>query len=153
MFENINKFDSERGSKAFSYFSVMSRNYFSQKLKTFKKKMQTDIHISKELISTLESDSNFVFNPRTKKEEEEFLKLLKEEIKTWRSKFTKDQEKIVLDAIILLIYNPDLIDILNKKGIYLYMREITNLSTKQIVNSLVKFKKKYNSFKRKYLNR
>jgi len=153
LFENINKFDSERGSKAFSYFSVMSRNYFSQKLKTFKKKMQTDIHISKELISTLESDSNFVFNPHTKKEEEEFLKLLKEEIKTWRSKFTKDQEKIVLDAIILLIYNPDLIDILNKKGIYLYMREITNLSTKQIVNSLVKFKKKYNSFKRKYLNR
>ena len=40
-----------------------------------------------------------------------------------------------------------IIDIFNKKAIYLYLREITGLNTKQIVNSLKKFRKKYQNFK------
>ena len=39
------------------------------------------------------------------------------------------------------------IEIFNKKAIYLYLREITGLNTKQIVNSLKKFRKKYYLFK------
>jgi hypothetical protein len=39
------------------------------------------------------------------------------------------------------------IEIFNKKAIYLYLREITGLNTKQVVNSLKKFRKKYSNFK------
>ena len=66
------------------------------------------------------------------------------------SKFDKKQEKMVLEAIILLLNNPDLINIFNKKGIYLYIREITGLNTKQVVTNLSKIRKKYETFKRKY---
>jgi len=82
----------------------------------------------------------------------EFVELLKEEIKSWRPKFKKTQEKIVLEAIIVLLENPNLISICNKKAIYLYLREITGLTTKQVVTNLSKFKKKYELFKKKYFN-
>ena len=44
------------------------------------------------------------------------------------------------------------IDIFNKKAIYLYLREITGLNTKQIVNSLKKFRKRYSTFKNDWEN-
>ena len=50
-------------------------------------------------------------------------------------------------AIMILFESKDDIEIFNKKAIYLYLREITGLNTKQIVNSLKKFKKKYYSFR------
>ena len=39
------------------------------------------------------------------------------------------------------------IEIFNKKAIYLYLREITGMNTKQIVCQLNKFRKKYRLFK------
>ena len=44
--------------------------------------------------------------------------------------------------------NSNDLDMLNKKAVYLYMREMTGLTTKQIVSQLNKMKKKYNSFRR-----
>ena len=56
-------------------------------------------------------------------------------------------EKKVLEAIKILISRSDDIEIFNKKAIYLYIREITNLNTKQVVNSLNKMRKRYKIFK------
>ncbi len=59
----------------------------------------------------------------------------------------KDNDLRVYKAINILFESKDDIEIFNKKAIYLYLREITGLNTKQIVNSLKKFKKKYYTFK------
>ena len=59
----------------------------------------------------------------------------------------KDNDLKVYKAIIVLFESKEDIEIFNKKAIYLYLREITGLNTKQIVNSLKKFRKKYFSFK------
>jgi hypothetical protein len=53
----------------------------------------------------------------------------------------------VYKAILVLFESKEDIEIFNKKAIYLYLREITGLNTKQIVNSLKKFRKKYSFFK------
>ena len=42
------------------------------------------------------------------------------------------------------------IEIFNKKAIYLYLREITGLNTKQIVSCLNKMRAKYSIFKKKW---
>jgi hypothetical protein len=44
------------------------------------------------------------------------------------------------------------IEIFNKKAIYLYMREITGLNTKQIVSCLNKMRQRYRLFKNKWDN-
>ena len=54
----------------------------------------------------------------------------------------KENDFKVYQAIVILFESKEEIDIFNKKAIYLYLREITGLNTKQIVNSLKKFRKK-----------
>ena len=73
-----------------------------------------------------------------------------EEIDTWDTGSLKENEKKVLEAIKILLSSPDDIEIFNKKAIYLYIREITGLNTKQVVNNLNKMRVKYRVFKGKW---
>ena len=80
--------------------------------------------------------------------EKEFWENLWIEIESWDTGNLKPNEEKVLEAIKLLLANPDSIEIFNKKAIYLYIREITGLNTKQIVNNLNKMRAKYRLFKK-----
>ena len=64
----------------------------------------------------------------------------------------KENDLKVYKAICVLFDSKEEIQIFNKKAIYLYLREITGLNTKQIVNSLKKFKKKYYYFTQNWNN-
>ena len=59
-------------------------------------------------------------------------------------------EKAVLDAVRVLLHNIEDIEIFNKKAVYLYLRELTGLNTKQVVNNLNKLRDKYRTFKNKW---
>ena len=143
----LDKYDPSKGSKAFSYFSVITKNWFIHKVKRQQKRNQREVdydNISKsyeeEFLSTTESYlSNRI--------EEEFWKSFFEELKSWDTSQMKDNDLKVYQAIIILFESKEDIEIFNKKAIYLYLREITGLNTKQIVNSLKKFRKKYYLFK------
>ena len=65
------------------------------------------------------------------REDKEFWEHLWKEIDTWSTENMKENEKKVLEAIKILLSSPDDIEIFNKKAIYLYIREITGLNTKQ----------------------
>ena len=146
----LEKFKPEKGSKAFSYFSVVTKNWFIQKVKKNKKKNQREIefeNLSKDLELRYVAIENDYDDQR---ERDEFWQHLKGEIDTWDAANLKDNEKKVLEAIKILITNCDDIEIFNKKAIYLYMRELTGLNTKQIVNCLNKMRKKYRTFKTKW---
>ena len=62
----------------------------------------------------------------------------------------KENEKKVLKAVKIIFESSNEIEIFNKKAIYLYLREITGLNTKQVVNNLNKLRKKYKVFKNKW---
>jgi hypothetical protein len=83
-------------------------------------------------------------------EDREFWQFLLVEIKSWENPNLKPNEQKVLDAILTLMNNVDQIEIFNKKAIYLYMREITGLNTKQIVSCLNKMREKFRTFKSKW---
>ena len=143
----LDKYDQSKGSKAFSYFSVITKNWFIHKVKRQQKRNKREVdfdNISKaheeEYLSTNESYIST-------REEDEFWKFFYTEIKSWDESQMKDNDLKVYQAIIILFESKDRIEIFNKKAIYLYLREITGLNTKQIVNSLKKFRKKYEYFK------
>ena len=73
-------------------------------------------------------------------------------IESWKDLKLRENERKVLDAIQTLFNNIDDIDIFNKKAIYLYMREITGLNTKQIVSNLNRLREKYRTFRQKWDN-
>ena len=60
--------------------------------------------------------------------------------------------KKTIQAIQILFEDSENIEIFNKKAIYLYIREITGLNTKQVVSSLNKIRKKYREFKKEWDN-
>ncbi len=148
----LNKYDPSKGSKAFSYFSVVTKNWFIHKVKKTKKRNQTEVFME-DILSQL--DENLISQEPTylqARTEIEFWNSLHVEIDTWDSFMLKDNERRVLMAVRILLESADQIEIFNKKAIYLYLREITGLNTKQVVNNLNKLRKRYRTFKSKWQN-
>tara|TARA_R110000824_G_scaffold64926_3_gene169464 strand:+ start:2536 stop:3000 length:465 start_codon:yes stop_codon:yes gene_type:complete len=148
----LDKYDQSKGSKAFSYFSVITKNWFIHKVKRQQKRNKREIdfeNVSKRFEEEyLSTDESYLSN----REEQEFWNSFYSEIKSWDLNTMKENDTKVYQAIMILFDSKDDIDIFNKKAIYLYLREITGLNTKQIVNSLKKFRKKYVSFKQGWEN-
>ena len=146
----LDKYDPNKGSAAFSYFSVITKNWFIHKVKRQQKRNKREIdlgNISKRYEEEyLSTNDSYV----TQREEEEFWKSVYTELKSWDISQMKENDTKVYKAIIILFESKEEIDIFNKKAIYLYLREITGLNTKQIVNSLKKFRKRYSSFRQNW---
>ncbi len=138
-------------AKAFSYFSVITKNWFIHKVKKHSKKRRTELEIVGELPKDLELKYISTVNPYpAHREHEEFFNFLKQEMDTWEYDKMKENEERVLNAIKILFDSAEDIEIFNKKAIYLYMREITGLNTKQVVNNLNKMRIKYRIFREKW---
>jgi len=146
----LGKYDPERKSKAFSYFSVITKNWFIHKVKQNSKRLKRDVQyedidatkVNDILVTHHEYESN--------REQKEYWQLLFKEIDSWENLKLKENERKVLEAIRILFNSIDEIEIFNKKAIYLYMREITGLNTKQIVNNLNRMRERYRNFKKQW---
>ena len=85
-----------------------------------------------------------------KRSELEFWNSLLTQVDKWDNGNLKANEKTVLEAVKVLLHNIEDIEIFNKKAVYLYLRELTGLNTKQVVNNLNKLREKYRIFKTKW---
>ncbi len=148
----LDKYDPSKGSKAFSYFSVITKNWFIHKVKKQQKQNRTEVDITniakryeEQYLST---DESYL----TEREKDEFWQSFYNELKSWDTSMMKENDLKVYKAICVLFDSKDDIDIFNKKAIYLYLRELTGLNTKQVVNSLKKFKLKYYNFSNNWKN-
>lgn len=143
----LDKFDPEKGSKAFSYFSVITKNWFIHKVKKVARQNQKETlceNISKEAdIEILTVENKF----DDQRDRQDFWYFFWKEMDDWRDCELKENERVVLEAISILIKNSESIDIFNKKAVYFYLREITNLNTKQVAGSLKTLRQKYFEFK------
>jgi DNA-directed RNA polymerase specialized sigma subunit len=145
----LDKYDINRGSKAFSYFSVITKNWFIHKVKKNNNKKEIYLDDIKE-----HTDDNLIYEETylANREKEEFWSALETEMESWHDKRLKENEVKVYKAILVLFKESENIEIFNKKAIYLYMREITGLNTKQVVNNLKRFRNKYEEFRSKWHN-
>jgi hypothetical protein len=144
----LDKFDPEKGSKAFSYFSVITKNWFIHKVKKNSSQTKREV-LLEEIKNGAEYESLVTYNNYYElRNEKEFWGLLHKEIGSWETENLKVNEKKVLGAVKILFENSEDIEIFNKKAIYLYLREITGLNTKQVVNNLNKLRARYREFKK-----
>ncbi|HIG58949.1 MAG TPA: hypothetical protein EYQ21_06125 [Flavobacteriales bacterium] len=143
----LDKFDPDKGSKAFSYFSVITKNWFIHKVKHNSIRLKREVYFDE--VANLDEMKNLVTHNEydNLREKREFWIALEGEMNTWQDEAIKPNEKRVMEAIKIILSEPEDIEIFNKKAIYLYLREITGLNTKQIVNSLNKIRMKYRGFK------
>jgi len=149
----LDKFDASKGSKAFSYFSVVTKNWFIHRVKKNSARTKKEVSYEEmvelgkpgvtEVISTEETYLE-------KRMDAEFWRLLLTQVDKWDVDTLKENEKRVLEAVKILLNNVENIDIFNKKAVYLYLREITGLNTKQVVSNLNKMREKYRLFRNKW---
>jgi hypothetical protein len=152
MYELIQKFDPTRGSKGFSYFNVVAKNWLIHKTRERNKRLKFESELYIDLDhESLKSDPNFIVAPHeTDLEEREWWLKFYEQLESWRKDLNKKVELQVLESIIVMMKNPDIIPIFNKKAIYMYLREMTGLTTKQVVISLKKIKGLYLRWRLQY---
>jgi len=146
------KFDPNKGHKAFSYFSVVTKNWFIHKVKKNKKRLErevsydsVDYDVERDLLDKAES-----YQDKTMRKE--LMSNLKVEMQSWKDDFQKESEKKVYDAVMILFESAEDIEIFNKKAIYLYLRELTGMNTKQIVVQLNKMRARYKTFRKDWDN-
>lgn len=146
----LEKFDPSKGHKAFAYFSVITKNWFIHKVKTNKKNLVKLVSYEDPSNSFESEFVNHENEYEVTREKEDFWRVLLEEIQYWDVSDFKDSDKVVLEAIKTLIEKKDEIDIVNRKGIYIYIRDMTNLQQKDIAKALTKIRKHYADFKKEY---
>ena len=146
----LDKYDPSKGSKAFSYFSVITKNWFIHKVKKTKFRNEREVYYDDVFKETDDETMVAHHEYEVNREKQEFWDSFFEEVNSWDSDLMKENEKKVLEAVKILFESSSDIEIFNKKAIYLYLREITGLNTKQVVNNLKKMRIKYGKFKKKW---
>lgn len=152
LYTAVDKFNAEKGSKAFSYFNVVAKNWLTIKSKQNMKRVQSYISIddrdnlSKEDLEQIETHQ---FHPGfeevyTMVNTHEYLTKL---VGAIEDKTKTDNEKMVVNAIKVLINNLEDVDLLSKRAILLYVRELTTLSSKQLSIVLSSLKRHYRDVK------
>ena len=145
LYEMTHKYDASRGTKSFSYFNVIAKNWFICKIRELAKRRRFETELSVDINNSKAKHDPKMLVPSIDAdiEERERWVGLGDAMELWKSQLKKKQEISVLEAIVFIMKNPDLVPIYNKKAVYLYLRELTGLSTKQVVMHLKKIKSLY----------
>jgi len=146
----LEKYDPNKGSKAFSYFSVITKNWFIHKVKKSAKRAKREVDYEDALREVEQEKLVTYISYDEDREKEEFWSHLWAEIESWKSIPMRENEKKVYEAIKIVLDSKEDIQIFNKKAIYLYLRELTGMNTKQIVSQLNKMRKRYKDFKQEW---
>ena len=142
---NMHKYDHTKGSKAFSYFSVVAKNYLIlHNNNNYKKLKSTD---GVDALDKKKPNNNYF-------SDDDFDTFIIEIIEYFDTNlnniFKKERDLRIGYAIIDLMKRRDDIENFNKKAIYILIREMTDVETAHItsvVNTLKKhYKKLVNTF-------
>ena len=149
LLEKLHYFKAGKG-KAFSYFSIVGKNYLIlYNNNNYKKKK------GKADLVEVDTDDNILNEferEEIKSEKLEFLDLYINYIDNRLDQlFKKDDEKKVADAVLTVLRRRDHLEIFNKKAIYIYIREITGFETPIITKTVKTLKQVYQKCYSQYL--
>jgi len=143
MVMNMHKYDHTKGSKAFSYFSVVAKNYLILHNNNNYKKLKThdkiDVLERHKYIGGVENDFDLFTNEMV-----EYFDANLNNI------FKKERDLKIGYAIVDLIKQREEIENFNKKALYILIREMTNVETAHITSVVNVLKKHYKKLVNKY---
>jgi len=151
LLEKLDYFKPEKGTKAFSYFSIVGKNYLIlYNNNNYKKKKATaDVMAADEDEGVLHQ----LGRDERKKDIKDFIDYLTEYIdKHMFTMFKKDKDRKVCDAINILFKRRENLEIFNKKALYIYIREMTEVDTPVITKVTKILRKLYKELYLEYDN-
>jgi len=149
LLEKLHYFDPTKGSKAFSYFSIVGKNYLIlYNNNNYKKKK-----ITMDVMSADEDDGVIrqLGRPERKQDLKDFIDYFTEYIdKNIFTLFKKLNDRKVCDAVNILFKRRENLEIFNKKALYIYIREITDVETPVITKVTKVLKRLYKELYKEY---
>ena len=137
MVMNIHKYDHTKGSKAFSYFSVVAKNYLILHNNNNYKKYKS--HDKMDVLDKVRKDNIF--------DGDDYVTLTNEIVDYFdmnlNTIFKKDRDLRIGYAIVDLIKQRAEIENFNKKALYILIREMTDVETAHITSVVNVLKKHY----------
>jgi len=137
LYETLHKFDPSKGHRAFSYFNVVAKHWLiihSRKKNKRAYRMvsiddpDNDINID----ALFHQNGQFESPPSSKMEQEEKTEEIRQLFMEIRKRVRNDREQRCVDAIIEIFNRVDELDFLNKRAIFVYVREMSGLNSKQL---------------------
>ena len=146
--EKIHRFDPTNGAKAFSYFqTIVKRWLINYNNRNYKKVKQ--VGTFDEMVDSWESESEL--------EHERVITLsalmdnfVKQSYDNMDSIFPKDYEQKVADAVLTLFKSRGDLEIIKKKALYIYVREMTDCETPVLTRVISKLKVEFYNLYTKY---
>lgn len=152
LYEILEKFDPSRGSKAFSYFNVCAKNFLIIQNKKATKRKIRNISIDDESLSLTEKAKIESYQVIPSQEhvmiKEEDKVVLREMLHEIKKRINNPGEIACLDAIITLFNKIEDLDFLNKRAVFVYLRELSGLNAKQLSVAMSNVRKHYRDLKK-----
>jgi hypothetical protein len=148
LYENLNKWNKDFGSKAFSYFNITAKRWLINRsrkaLKENVKFVSVDCKdsLTQEEHRQIEMKS-IVECPDEKISQYDITNIVDKLFDEIELNIRNDNEKIVLLGLKSMFENIDSLDIINKRSVLLYLRDITGLNQKELSNALSFLRKNY----------
>ena len=147
--EKLPKFKQANG-KAFSYFSIVAKNFCILKNKSNYKKLLS--HDRLDVGSDLVMGTTYI---EIEDKEQQLNMFVNKYVEYWDEKieevFSKQNDKVLAYAILHLFKTRDTIELFNKKALYIYIREMSDANTQQITRMVKFLKDKYRIMYNDYL--
>ena len=153
LFETLQKFDGSRGTKAFSYFNVVAKNWLIIQSKKKVKNLSRHVSLTnfkdfktqdKELIEL----HNYVPPQDLRYISKENRVILTEMFAKIKKRINSPNEIACMSAIEILFDKIEDLDFLNKRAVFIYMRELSGLTPKQLSVSMSNIRKHYRDIKK-----
>jgi len=152
-YETLYKFDESKGTKAFSYFNVVAKNWLI--LNSRRRKRQVIGHLSMSNLQYMNAEDKHAVStyqvapsPDDEMISKEYRAEITEILFTIKEKVEKKNDVACIDAIIRVFEMIDQLDFLNKRAIFVYVREISGLNSKQLSSSMSTIRKHYREIKK-----
>ena len=137
LLEKLHLYNQSKG-KAYSYFGTIAKRYLIIYNENNYKKLQQKVNVDDV------NESENIFEDKQKEYEQDINTFIYWYIKYFDKHinilFPKQSDAKTADAIVELFRKRETIEIFNKKALYIYIREITDVSTPQITKITKKLK-------------
>lgn len=131
LLSKIHLFDPSRGAKAYSYFGTIVKRYLIlQNTKNYKKKIQ------KTEVTEIDKYDKFSYSigdENVKSDLDKYMDLFVDHVsENIFELFPKKNDAQIADAILELFRKREVLDVFNKKALYIYIREMVDVKTPKI---------------------
>lgn len=148
LYQTLPKFKNDKGKKAFSYFNIVAKHFLIIQHKKRATQVERNVAFDdpdamgfaeQEALReycTVPSPDDQMIDKELNKEISQLLEEIKKRLKN-------DSEHKTIDSIIYIFKHIEQLDLLNKRAVFFYIREMTGLSAKQLTTNMAVIKKHY----------